>query len=298
MLIKYSKVRVVFLYVIINCCSTFTYAASKVKEQEVFSHVPLVQNTEPFPIFTEDGKPQLLFQSRSSKDINMICKQNEKDISYFPVYPHIFYIPCPKRVLTAKNDQNEIKWAIDLSDYNGGQIGYSKDGIVLHSFDKWKLDIIDLETGHIIASFPTKSLECKEYPYSALYTKNDHSLYVFCQEGVLKKADLRSQEVLTVFKTPKQFFTTIASSLNNMKIDSSGRFFIYSETMGSRLNSWGGFGVYDLIDKKVIFSKKVYETSWDVNIAVGPRQDFFVQYLCYEDKKYNICSEYYTIQIK
>jgi hypothetical protein len=290
------KIVLAFIFALINCYWGILYAGVSVKESSVLPVTPIKQNTQPYPIFDKDGKPEILFQQQPSKDINMSCLKDNNEVYYFPIYPYVFYVPCPHRSLVAKNDQNGIKWATDLTDYNGGQIGYSKDGIVLHSFDKHKLDIINIETGTVIGSLPTKLLHCPGYPRSALYTKADNNLYVFCSEGVLKRASLQSQVVETVFETHKQFLTQVPASMNNMQIDSSGRFLIYSETMGSRANSWGGVAVYDLKAKKRIFSKNIYQASWDVNIAVGLHRDFFVQYLCYENKNYNVCGSYYLIQ--
>lgn len=250
---------------------------------------------KPFIVFDDKNKPVIYLDDLPYQDISMRCDNvPTSEYYYFPVYPRIYFLPCPTRTLVAKNN-NDIIWKFPLDDYEGEPIGYSPDGILLHSFNKGKIDILSFEKGTILYSVPTSLIACNDYPRSAFFDKAKKFLYVYCSEGVLKGVNLPKNEVNTVFEPERQFLSKVAVDMGNIKLDSSGRFIIFSESMPSRLSSWGGIAVYDLIAKEVIYREKIYKWSWQVDIAVGQNKDFAIAYRCGDDSGDKVCGTYYQI---
>jgi len=250
---------------------------------------------KPFIVFDAKETPVIYFDELPYQDISMRCDNvSSSEYYYFPVYPRIYFLPCPSRTLVAKNN-NDIIWKLPIDDYEGEPIGYSQNGIILHSFSKGKIDIVSFEKGKIIQTFPTSSIKCSDYPRCAFYDKANNYLYVYCSEGVLKGINLQSKEVSNIFEPERQFLSKVAVDIGNIKLDSSGRFIIFSESMPSLLASWGGIAVYDLLNKEVIYREKIYRWSWQVDIAVGKKQDFAIGYRCGDDASDKICGTYYQI---
>lgn len=256
--------------------------------------MPIPKGEKPFIVFDSKDTAVIYFEELPYQDISMRCENlPSSEYHYFPVFPHLYYLPCPLRTLVAKNG-NDILWKFPLDEYEGEPIGYSNNGIVLNSVGKGTMDIVSLEGGKILQSIPSASIKCSDYPRCAFYDKSNNILYVYCSEGILKSVNLQSKEVNVVFEPERQFLSKVAPDINNMKLDSSGRFVIFSETMPSRLSSWGGVAVYDLLSKEVIFREKIYRWSWHVDIAVGKNKDFAISYRCGDDAD-KVCGNYYQI---
>ncbi len=256
--------------------------------------VVVPKGEKPFIIFDAKDTPVIYFDDLPYQDISMRCDDaRSAEYAYFPVYPRIYFIPCPSRILIAKNN-NDVIWKFPLDDYEGEPIGYSLNGIVLHSFNKGKIDLISFENGKLIQSFSTNGM-CTDYPGSAFYDKPNNALYVYCKEGSLKNVNFQTKEVTTIFEPERQFLSKVAPDFANIKLDSSGRFIIFSESMPSRLSSWGGIAVYDTFNKEVIFRERIYRWSWHVDIAVGKNKDFAIAYRCGDDASDKVCGNYYQI---
>lgn len=266
-----------------------------VKTVSKLGPIPVPKGEKPFIIFDAKNAPVIYFDDLPYQDISMRCDSaSSTETYYFPVYPRIYFLPCPNRILVAKNN-TDIIWKFPLDDYEGEPIGYSQDGIVLHSFGKGKVDVVSFEKGSILQSFPTSAIQCTEYPRSAFYDKANTYLYVYCSEGILKGINFQTKEVNNVFEPERQFLSKVAVDIGNIKLDSSGRFIIFSEAMPSRLSSWGGIAVYDLFSKEVIFREKIYHWAWQVDIAVGKNKDFAIAYRCSDDTADKVCGNYYQI---
>ncbi len=256
---------------------------------------PVPKGVKPFIVFDSKDMPVIYFDDMPYQDISMKCDAaSSSEYYYFPVYPRIYYSPCPTRTLVAKNN-NDLVWKFPLDNYEGEPIGYSQEAIILHSFEKGKIDILSFETGKVINSVLTNQLNCTDYPRSGFYDKANNNLYIYCNEGVFKSFNLQSKESKTVFEPERQFLSKAVVEIGNIKLDSSGRFIIFSEAMPSRLQSWGGIAVYDLVNKEVIYREKVYHWSWHVDIAVGKNKDFAIAYRCGDDNVDKICGTYYQI---
>ncbi|HRE30480.1 MAG TPA: hypothetical protein PLD88_00765, partial [Candidatus Berkiella sp.] len=166
--------------------------------------IPVPKGSKPFIVFDEKYNPVIYFDEQPYQDKAMRCDPSMSEYYYFPVFPRIFYSPCPSRTLLAKNN-NDIVWKYPLDEYEGEPIGYSTNGIVLHSFAKSKIDVLDFETGKMLQNVSTDTLKCSEYPSTAYYDKPNHLLYVYCKEGALKTYDFQKKEVATIFEPEKQF---------------------------------------------------------------------------------------------
>lgn len=248
-----------------------------------------------FSVFNDKAEPVIYFIEIPYKDISDRCTDvTDSENHFFPLYPRIFLLTCPSRTLLAKNDK-EIIWKFPLNDYEGEPIGYSPNGIILHSFAKARLDILSFENGNIIQSIPSNLLQCKEYPRSGYYDKTNNELYIFCKEGILKKLKIKTSELETFYEPKTQFLTNVVVDITNIKLDSSGRFLIFSQTMPSRANSSGGVAVYDLLKKEEIFHEQIYPWSWHIDVSVGNNRDFALTYNCTDDNAKKTCGNYYQI---
>lgn len=277
-----------------NCFADTAVSNYTVKITSEFGPTVVPKGEKPFIVFDAKDTPVIFFDDLPYQDISMRCDNlSSSEYFYFPVYPRIYFLPCPARTLVAKNN-NDIIWKFQLDDYEGDPIGYSPNGIILHSFNKAKLDILSFEDGKVIQSYPLGSL-CTDYPRSAFFDKPKNTLYLYCKEGILKSVNFQSKEVATVFEPERQFLSKTASDITNMKLDSSGRFIIFSESMPSRLSSWGGIAVYDTLNKEVIYREKIYRWSWHVDVAVGKNKDFAIAYRCGDDNTDKVCGKYYQI---
>lgn len=266
-----------------------------VKKSSRLGPIATPKGEKAFSVFNDKAEPVIYFIEVPYQDISTRCDDvADSENHFFPLYPRIYLVPCPSRRLIAKNDK-DIVWKFALDNYEGEPIGYSTNGIILHSFAKAQLDILSFESGKILQSVPTASIQCKEYPSAAYYDKTNTDLYVFCKEGILKKLKLNTSELETVFEPKSQFLTKVPVDINNIKLDSSGRFMIYSETMPSRANSWGGIAVYDLLKKEDIFHEKIYSWPWHVDVSVGSNHDFAAIFYCNDDTAHKTCGYYYQI---
>ncbi len=286
---------IIFMAVSLNCSAEVGATNYAVKINSRLGPTVVPKGEKPFIVFDVKDMPVIYFDELPYQDISMKCDiASSSEYYYFPVYPRIYYSPCPTRTLVAKNN-NDLVWKFPLESYEGEPIGYSQDGIILQSFEKGKIDIISFETGKLLYSVQASQLKCTDYPRSAFYDKANNALYAYCSEGVFKGLNLQTNEATTVFEPERQFLSKVAVDIGNIKLDSSGRFIIFSETMPSRLQSWGGIAVYDLINKEVIYREKVYRWSWHVDIAVGKNKDFAIAYRCGDDATDKICGTYYQI---
>jgi hypothetical protein len=259
--------------------------------------IAIPKGEKPFIVFDAKDTPVIYFDELPYQDMSMRCENmTSSEYAYFPVYPRIYFLPCPSRTLIAKNN-NDIVWKFPLDDYEGEPIGYSPNGIILHSFNKGKIDVISFDDGKLLQTFPSANV-CTDYPGSAFYDKGNNTLYVYCKEGTLKSIHFQTKEVATVFEPERQFLSKVAPDFANMKLDSSGRFIIFSESMPSRLSSWGGVAVYDILNKEVIFRERIYRWALHVDVAMGKNKDFAIAYRCGDDNSDKVCGTYYQITPK
>ncbi len=266
-----------------------------VKKTSRLGPIPTPKGEIAFSVFNDKAEPVIYFIEIPYKDITGHCNETtDSENHFFPLYPRIFLLPCPARTLLAKNAK-EIIWKFPLDDYEGEPIGYSPNGIILHSFAKAKLDILSFESGKIAQSIPSTLIQCKEYPRAGYYDNANNELYIFCKEGVLKKLNIKTSALETIYEPKPQFLTNVSVDISNIKLDSSGRFLIFSQTMPSRVNSWGGVAVYDLLKKQEVYHEKIYPWSWHVDVSVGSNRDFALIYNCTDDNAKKTCGNYYQI---
>jgi hypothetical protein len=230
--------------------------------------------------------------------------------------PRVDYQTCPVRVdfsgkdvkflpgityLVGFNEQGKKLWQYPLSLSEESLvehlqvIGASASGIIITSRKQPVITIISPQTGEVVLSKNFDSTSPVLDFSAAIFDPHSESLYTYRyydgwpnakSESKLERFSLRTGTTEILEKLPFQryllFFRGPSVTIDQMVLSSDYRFLILSQHLPSRINSWKGFAVYDLEQRKFIFDQKVHLHSSN-DIVVGQNGHFGLHHTEYSD---------------